>query len=229
MAHACHDEHKEHGGGGDDGHGHGHGHGGHDHDHGPDDPDGDSLFDCIDYPKVRALNVTRPGDAKLIFKSNKDRTDTADSVFVVSHDGDPEILLYVPFTSSVKVKSFCVGGGDGGKEPTNCRLFINKDTIDFSNVADTVETDDVDLAADPVGEIWHPIKPAKYNNVRSLTMHFTDSGGGEQTLLHYVGFKGTSSGHKRGIVENAVYESQAQKKDHKVPGSETKAAEGFGM
>lgn len=53
--------------------------------------------------QVQALNVTRPADAKLVFKSNKERMES--DAHIISHEGDPEMLLFVPFTCAVHVRA----------------------------------------------------------------------------------------------------------------------------
>jgi hypothetical protein len=48
-----------------------------------------------------------------------------------SNMGDPELLIYIPFTAAVKMKSFTVIGGEDGTAPSNVKLFVNIDNPDF--------------------------------------------------------------------------------------------------
>jgi hypothetical protein len=51
--------------------------------------------------------------------------------YLCSNLGDPELLLYIPFTAAVKIKSFTVIGGEDGSAPSNVKLFVNVDNPDF--------------------------------------------------------------------------------------------------
>jgi hypothetical protein len=51
--------------------------------------------------------------------------------YLESNKGDPELLIYIPFTSSVKMKSMTVIGGDEGTAPSFIKLFVNLDQPDF--------------------------------------------------------------------------------------------------
>ena len=95
-----------------------------------------SLYKQVDTPRVRALNVVGGGEqAARLFRPWEERADT--SVVAESEDGDdPEIIIHVPLTSDVKLKSIALIGGSGGSAPSEMRVWINKDDIDFSNVGD---------------------------------------------------------------------------------------------
>jgi hypothetical protein len=56
-------------------------------------------------------------------------------------------------------------------------------------------------------------RATKFSNVHCLTLFFTETFGGGSAVLHYVGFKGVSTGARRGVVD-AVYESKPQMSDH---------------
>ena len=57
-----------------------------------------------------------------------------------SHHGDPELLMYVPFTCPVKVMSITVIGGGSGTSPNKIRLFKDASNLDLSNVVDRPST-----------------------------------------------------------------------------------------
>lgn len=85
---------------------------------------------------MRALNVVGGGEqAARLFRPWEERADT--SVLAESEDSDdPEIIIHVPLTSDVKLKSIAIIGGSGGSAPSQMRVWINRDDIDFSNVGD---------------------------------------------------------------------------------------------
>jgi hypothetical protein len=51
--------------------------------------------------------------------------------FLSSNKGDPELLIYIPFTSAVKMKSLTMIGGEDGSAPSFIKLFVNLDQPDF--------------------------------------------------------------------------------------------------
>ncbi|KAH9303196.1 hypothetical protein KI387_014779, partial [Taxus chinensis] len=69
---------------------------------------------------VSALNESVMGSAKSVFKSWELRLDTS-AEYLESNEGDPELLVFIPFTSDVKIKSISVVGGTGGTSPSRMR------------------------------------------------------------------------------------------------------------
>jgi hypothetical protein len=55
-----------------------------------------------------------------------DKTD-----FLTSNNGDPELLIYIPFNAAVKMKSITMIGGEEGTSPSFVKLFVNLDQPDF--------------------------------------------------------------------------------------------------
>jgi hypothetical protein len=41
-----------------------------------------------------------------------------------SNEGDPELLVFVPFTSDVKIKSISIVGGPEGTSPSKLRVYV---------------------------------------------------------------------------------------------------------
>jgi hypothetical protein len=91
-----------------------------------------SLYNHVDIPKVVALNESVPGSVKAVFKPWEQRLDNSGG-FLESNEGDPELLVFIPFTSDVKIKSISVVGGADGTSPSRMRAFINREGIDFSD------------------------------------------------------------------------------------------------
>jgi len=69
------------------------------------------------------------------------------------------------------------------------------------------------------GGIDYPLKVSKFQNVSSLTIFFSENGGGDVTSVSYVGFKGEITSVRHGVVE-CVYESAPQAADHKQDAGE---------
>jgi len=132
------------------------------------------------------------------------------------------------FTEIVKVKSICVIGPRGdGEAPSELKVFVNRDDVDFTNADDLVATQKWDLVEEWVDGVEYLTKMSKFINVSSLTLYFPNNFGAELTKVYYIGFKGEFTTYKRQIVE-AVYEARAIPKDHKVD-AEMKAGSNLGM
>lgn len=173
---------------------------------------GGTLYPFINRDNVRGLNESKKDSARLCIKPWVDRKDAKE--FVRSVEGDGELIVFVPFTAQVKLKSFCVIGGDEGSAPSAVRVWKNRDDIDFEN-ADDIDCDqEFNLAVDGDGSIQYPVKIRKFQGVSSLTFFFTGSHDEDTTQVNYLGLKGQGTKNKRGIV-TAVYEARALESDHK--------------
>ena len=149
----------------DHGHGHGHGHDhGQDHDHDDSWERGDesSLFQHIDTPKVRALNcATEPVTG--CFKPWERRL--TEELFIES-DADDELILYVPFTGTVTLKSIRLIGGRDGRYPATMKVFVNREDVDFDNVRHLTPAQEWHLVEDFRGDVDYQ---TKYVGALSMT------------------------------------------------------------
>lgn len=108
----CHDDH--------DDHNHDQTH--HTHDHEVKDANGDSLYPFIDTSKLRVLNAQDPLAAANPFKPFHERQDR--SRFLASNEDDPEMILFIPFTEALSIKSICISGSAGdGTHPKVVKLY----------------------------------------------------------------------------------------------------------
>ncbi|CAN6582748.1 unnamed protein product [Malus baccata var. baccata] len=140
-----------------------------------------------------------------------------------SNEGDPELLVYIPFTSDVKIKSISVVGGVDGTGPSKMRAFINREGIDFSDAQGMQAIQEWDLVENFQGTLEYQTRYSKFQNVASITLHFPDSCGGDTTKIEYIGFKGEATKLKRDVVATIVYELRPNPSDHKTK------AEGGGL
>ncbi|XP_011626864.1 PITH domain-containing protein 1 isoform X1 [Amborella trichopoda] len=211
------------------------------HDHSCEDHDCGSqwsLYKHIDIPKVSALNEATAGSVKSIFKAWELRLDTSkiDAVnmcfsdkfsfdingntvlgFLESNEGDPELLIFIPFTCDVKIKSISVVGGADGKSPSKMRAFINRDNIDFSDAQDMTPLQEWELAENLQGMLEYQTRYSRFQSVGSLTLHFPDNFGGDSTQIYYIGLRGEATQLKRDVVATIVYEVMPNPSDHKTP------------
>lgn len=180
------------------------------------------LFQFVDNQAISCLNEAQPGSCKGVVRPYSQRLDTSRGD-LCSDDDDPELMLHIPFTVAVKLSSFVVLGGDGGSAPAHVRAFINRDGLDFSDAANAAPVQEWDLAEDLLGALEYPTQRSKFQNVSSLTLHFTENHGGTAdemaTRVRYVGLKGIGTQNRRGIVD-ALYEVRPVPKSNAL-GNET--------
>eukprot|EP00246_Nothoceros_aenigmaticus_P013865 TRINITY_DN5001_c0_g1_i1.p1 TRINITY_DN5001_c0_g1~~TRINITY_DN5001_c0_g1_i1.p1 ORF type:complete len:203 (+),score=33.78 TRINITY_DN5001_c0_g1_i1:19-627(+) len=192
----------------------------HQHDCGEHDCAADwSLFRSVDLPNVWALNEAVEGSAKSVFKSWEKRLDFGTG-FLETNSDDPELLLFIPFNTDVKIRSISVVGGGGGTSPSNMRAFLNRIDIDFSNVWDLTPVQEWEIAENLGGELEYPTKYPRFQGVANLTLHFPRSFGASSTRIHFVGLKGESTQIKRDAVTTIVYETMGTPTEHKLPSDE---------
>ncbi|EEF45809.1 expressed protein, putative [Ricinus communis] len=188
------------------------------HDHSCEDHDCSanwSLYKYIDLPKASALNEAVAGSVKSVFKPWEQRLDFSGE-YLESNDGDPELLVYIPFSPDVKIKSISIVGGADGTSPSKMKAFINRDSIDFSDAQSMQPVQEWDLVENLQGVLEYQTRFAKFQSVSSITLHFPDSFGGDTSRIHYIGFKGEATQLKRDVVSTIVYELRPNPSDHKT-------------
>ncbi|KAK7272899.1 hypothetical protein RIF29_13941 [Crotalaria pallida] len=123
------------------------------HDHSCEDHDCSSnwsLYKHIDLSKVSALNEASHGSVKSVFTAWEHRL-ISDGEHLESNEGDPELLVFIPFTSDVKIKGISIVGGTDGTSPSKMRAFINRDGIDFSDAQSMQAIQEWDLVENNQG------------------------------------------------------------------------------
>ncbi|KAH6571922.1 hypothetical protein BASA50_009965 [Batrachochytrium salamandrivorans] len=196
-------------------HDHGHDHG-HDHDHdGPDRGEEVTLFSQIDLDSVRCLNEATQGSARKVFRPWHQRFDESE---YIESDADEQLIIFIPFTGSVKLKSIALLGFNDATAPSNMKVFINRQDIDFDSVESTGCQQEWDLIETvPRNSIpEYPTRMAKFANVRNLTLFIpTNFGGSGMTRIRYIGLKGEWTPiNKDPII--TIYELAANPADHKT-------------
>ena len=94
------------------------------------------LFDAINITQSYCLNEEKEGSIKNILKIKENMLDR--SVFLRSNHDDPELLLFVQFKSSLKLKSIVLIGGEDGSAPARMRIYVNREHPDFDLYEDSV-------------------------------------------------------------------------------------------
>ena len=84
------------------------------------------------------MNESIDGSSKKIFKQKDQMTNKEE--YLESNKGDPELLIYIPFNSAVKMKSMTMIGGEEGTSPAIIKLFVNKEHPDFDLIEGSTAT-----------------------------------------------------------------------------------------
>jgi len=170
----------------------------------------DSLLPAIDKDHIICLNEYQPGAGRSIFKPYSDRFSND---VLKSNDRDNELLLIIPFTVAVKLRSLAfITSGDTGVRTV--KLYINREDIDLSNVNEIQPIQTLSIQDDTQGDIDYTVKVSKFQNVSTLIMYLTGNEINESGIeIQYCGLKGERTNDKRGIV-NAVYEARPIPEDH---------------
>jgi len=151
-----------------------------------------SLYRFIDIHGVRCMNESEAGSGRNCIKPRRSYAPP----YLLSHDDDPEMVLFVPFTEVVSIRSFALAGN-----VTHVKLFVNRDDVDFSSGPAAQEVDIITMDVD------YAVKPSKFASVSSVTLivDAIDT----PSRVSFLGFKGSSTGIKHRSVPIAVYESRA--------------------
>lgn len=184
---------------------------------------GKDLLSQIEVDKVTALNELSVGSCRDIFRPYEERL--REDKVCRSQEGDPELMVFVRFSSPCTISSLSIIGGENGTSPSRVNLYVNDDTLDFSSIDDKEPVQSLDLVEDYCGTVEYSLKVSRFQNVSLLVMHFPSSFGDDQSCIYYVRVLGESSGHQRRAVE-AVYESKPNLSDHK---SDIKSFNHFGL
>ncbi|EPQ31010.1 uncharacterized protein PFL1_01199 [Pseudozyma flocculosa PF-1] len=201
----------------------------------------DLLYSCINRDGVIALNEETPGSGVKVLKPYDQRASEDE---YLESSADDQLILYIPFTGSVKLRSMMLKTGPADQTPSEIHLYVNRDDLDFDAANELSALPDTATAAaggqgrpaqkltsipvtrDPV-EI--PLKPAKFPDVRSISLFVPSSVGGDTSRIYFVGFKGEHRQMRREGPTNIIYEAAPSLKDHqKVKGTEA-GASSFGQ
>lgn len=193
-----------------------HGHCHHEHDHSDDQEDFSAKFSLylkIDSDNVECLNEATEGSGKVVFKPWDERLDR--TKFIES-DCDAELLLKIPFTCVVKLKSIAFLGGENDLQPKRLRLFKNNPHMTFDEVEKTPDQE-FELPANMSDDVVQfPLKSTKFSNTTNLAIHIPDSYGGEISKVYFVGLAGEFMQEIRNEILVTNYELRANPADHKT-------------
>ena len=203
---------------------HGHGGGGHscEHDHGEQGDGAEGLaeewglYREVDTTRLSCLNEAEPDSLKRVLRPWDQRTDT--SLPLLTSDADEQLLMCIPFTSPVKIRSICVIGAGGPENPAAMKAFVNHESMDFSSADTTRAVQEWQLVErNPMGDVHYPTKYTKFQNVSVLWLYVTSNFGADVTKIQYIGLRGSSTKYRREAVKTA-YEVQPTASTREIRG-----------
>jgi len=177
----------------------------HDHEHGaaPDETNsslGASLRTSINLASVQCLNESRPNSGREILKLYENRLSSSPALVSLDDpDEVPELLLIVPFTEIVTIKSICIHSGNIALDddtassvapPRTVRIYVNRPNLDFETARDLEPTATITLVppshqvllnaedAEVFGgsTVDYPLRPAgRFQNVNEIALYFCDN------------------------------------------------------
>jgi len=158
-----------------------------------------NLYSSINKHNVHGLNLTVPEDAQAVIKPWEERDDTSKSA---ESGVDDQVIIHVPFTQNVRVKSILLKLGRGEVTPRRLRIYANHTNIvDFEEAEEFTPQLNISLLEGEVGVMENPMRSASFANVHSLSLFFSDAVGGESLRIYYIGFRGDSRTQRKDATE----------------------------
>ncbi|KAK7437864.1 hypothetical protein VKT23_007679 [Stygiomarasmius scandens] len=150
-------------------------------------PGTSNLYNVIDRDNVHGLNLSVPEDAKEVIKPWDQREETSK---YAESGVDDQIIIHVPFSQNVRLKSVLLKLGRGEAAPQHLRIYANHpNIIDFSEAESTKPQLDISLLEGETRVIEYPLRVAAFASINSLSLFFSESPS-SLTRIYYIGFKG---------------------------------------
>ncbi|AET41168.1 PITH domain-containing protein Ecym_7338 [Eremothecium cymbalariae DBVPG len=217
----------------------------HDHSHSAPLPTNaqQSLYEWIDTPKLRCLNVVRKGNANSVVSCFiKSQDEKYDISRYIESDADCQMLIHIPFTSTCRVFSLILRGGRDSEMGTssirNIKIYNNYNkNLDFDTIQDSKPQSKfeypqdvgVHLKCETAGQteefsdstfVEHHLPRHIFQNSHSVTIFVQDTWSGDEddsTKLCYLELRGESTGISPTTevpLLKTVYEATPNPKEH---------------
>ena len=89
-----------------------------------------NLSEHILKGQVFALNNLKQTDPQNVFQGGP--------TLVCRSDADNQLILFVPFSQTVRLSAFSISGPKGDEQPTVVKMFVNRPALGFEDVADAI-------------------------------------------------------------------------------------------
>ena len=146
--------------------------------------------------EVFALNEKNHLSCQKLFKPKEDMLDRKD--YCESNDGDPDLIIHIPFSSQVNLRSMTIIGGEDGMSPAKIKIFVNRkeSEIDF-DLKDAKPEQEQICVENADGNLPYFLKANKFHSVWTLTLVVIFNHGADNTRFYYIGFTGVNTHIKK--------------------------------
>lgn len=122
-----------------------------------------NLNGYISLDNMACLNADNDTSMKSIFESDHG---------LLRSDADEQLLMLIPFTEKVKIKSLAFRSHprDGESSPAIVKLFVNQPNLDFSDCEDATPSQVLKLGEEDTKGTPIPLKFVKFQKVQTLTV-----------------------------------------------------------
>ncbi len=121
---------------------------------------GKSINSLINFNECDGLNVSGSENLKDVFGFGGG---------ISSNLKDPEVIISIKFKCNVNISGILIEGSmDKSTNPTTMKLFINKTSLDFSDISTVTSTETVDLSKN-LGKLIS-LKIAKFKSVSTISV-----------------------------------------------------------
>ena len=153
------------------------------------------LTGSVAQDEVFALNEKEHLSCQKLFKIKEEMLDR--TKFCESNEGDSDLIIHIPFSSQVNLRSMTIIGGEDGMSPAKIKIFVNKkdSEIDF-DLKDSTPEQEQSCVENPEGKIPYFLKANKFHSVWAITLVVMFNHGADNTRFYYIGFEGVDI-HKR--------------------------------
>ena len=153
------------------------------------------LTGTVAKDEVFALNEKIHQSCQKLFKIKEEMLDKTN--YCDSNDGDTDLVIYIPFSAQVNLRSMTIIGGEEGMSPAKLKVFVNKkeSEVDF-DLKEMNCDQEINCVENPDGKLKYFLKANKFHSVWSLTFVVTNNYGADNTRFYYIGFEGVNT-HKR--------------------------------
>jgi len=138
----------------------------------------ESLLPHLFTPHITCLNESPQHGIKTIVGADRGSRGSS----WLESESDAELLICLPFNQPVKLKSISIFSGVSPEQaPKTIQLFINQPTLDFSDAANLIPTQEIVLTDKDVKGERLELRFVKFQSVNTLYILVKDNQGDEET------------------------------------------------
>lgn len=141
-----------------------------------------NLSEHILKGQVFALNNLKQTDPQNVFQGGP--------TLVCRSDADNQLILFVPFSQTVRLSAFSISGPKGDEQPTIVKMFVNRPALGFEDVAD-VEPAQTFTLIDGDLDKEQKVKVVKFGAVNSLHLFIEGPDDSENVTVSSLAFFGS--------------------------------------